>query len=1548
MTNFPSSFYKGLGNGEFERFPIWVTSSNDYQHMIFEDLDGDGDIDLLWGFNIFLNDGAQNLEPFVDSFVSSAAHKNVAADLFGDSRLEVLAFTSSYTPALVLKYSSDTLLDQQIVLIPTSINPSAFWLMDLNDDGNQDVLYKASNKLGHVMNLGNGLFAPYTLLNEGNNVVLSVLERFDFDNDGLSDIVYRHTNKVGWLKNMGGGSYANAVDITTDFTATSSSDPVLMHSCDCDEDGLNELYFNGGSGKMYKLYQNGAAGFEQDHIFTLYGLDRMYFADIDGDGDIDMLPFNAAGYFVSMNEAGTFTTPMSMNNHLPSQSYSRDFPSELTDLTGDGFVDLPIWVHQQWNYNYGEHTRAIAKGPLFNELYSLVPSTSNREQTGTHFKDFAFGDVDGDGLNEMIVAASNEYSYILHQDNSGTYNFNRRQMIPSLDFGKFCNQVKLVDLNGDGLLDVVSRYPDANTNFGTSPCNVSFQDENGNFKKEVGAFYAPAVFHLVDFNNDGYPDLNYRSSYSANNGNGTFGTNYNLNSGVDFFVGISAVGDFNNDGLLEVVYSSKYPNQAGIEYCMNQGDMIFAPAVGISIPGSGSGQETLSVGDLNGDGFDDIIVDDVEGEKLFMIPSGGDGTFGEAIEIFQGNKCAMRGVADWDGDDDLDLFLTSFANAPEDSVIVILNDGTGNFTLGDALTSFRLDYEFQLKDVNGDGRLEVVEVDFSDEDDGLDDNDDIQEYVRVHFSGIEIFGCTDQTACNYIAEANNDDGSCCETGCGCTDVNACNYNDLASCNDGSCIYPGCSDETACNYVLNAGCEGECFYVYNDCGLCDGTEGLPGCMDVNACNYNPLATCETFCSYPGCNDPEACNYYALAGCDGGNCLYQATITGHVFMDVNGNGSYNVSNMFNSDIGLFNWQVTIEELGWVGYTNNSGAFYFGSVPYGTYTVSILNIEEGWDASNAISQTIVVDACPNVVINFLFEPDEYLPYWLMHDIQMNTNIDCFNGLSPGLHIHNAGNTALQGTITLSFDPILDVSIFGGAVVAPTTIQPGLLTWEVNEDLLPGQAFSYRAKLEGPGPGFIGQSFPMELDVSLFNDELGEYYSETWTSNPIVTCSYDPNDKFTDFAGYTDEHHFILREDDLTYNIRFQNTGNAPANDVIIRDTLDVEHLDLTSFLPLYGSHEFTTTISPEGVVAFQFININLPDSICCPIESQGFVAYKIKPREDANGGDVITNNAFIYFDENPPIETNTTWHTIFDCVDELAAFSMNDSTLCAGDTVIFENSAEFIENYTWTINGVQTEGDSLFELIVGPEIYTVELQVSNPICAVSKSAAFEVIEVIIDAGEDVSICEGEDVMLYAESAFPILWSNGESEESIIVSPLETSTYTVTTGDTQGCEGMDEVVVSVYEYPESSFIINGNLLTASDGSLYQWLLNGELIPSATSQSYEIEEDGDYSVLISNEFGCETLSEALFATYTSVSEIDNQSIGVFPNPAGSAVTLSIPYSKSSVQIFNNTGQLVFEQLVVYGPLQLKVASWASGIYEVLVRTTEGLVLTEKLMVERE
>ena len=147
--------------------------------------------------------------------------------------------------------------------------------------------------------------------------------------------------------------------------------------------------------------------------------------------------------------------------------------------------------------------------------------------------------------------------------------------------------------------------------------------------------------------------------------------------------------------------------------------------------------------------------------------------------------------------------------------------------------------------------------------------------------------------------------------CGCTNPDAINFSLSADGDDGTCIISGCTDELACNYNENANedfegqlcdyaeefydCEGNCIEDIDIDGICDDLEVL-GCTNTDADNFNPLATEDDSSCYftiNGCMDELACNYNELANedfegqlCDYAEELYDCE--GNCIEDIDGDG------------------------------------------------------------------------------------------------------------------------------------------------------------------------------------------------------------------------------------------------------------------------------------------------------------------------------------------------------------------------------------------------------------------------------------------------------------------------------------------------------------------------------------------------------------------------------------------------------------------------------------------------------------------------------------
>src|SRR5574343_341612 len=161
-----------------------------------------------------------------------------------------------------------------------------------------------------------------------------------------------------------------------------------------------------------------------------------------------------------------------------------------------------------------------------------------------------------------------------------------------------------------------------------------------------------------------------------------------------------------------------------------------------------------------------------------------------------------------------------------------------------------------------------------------------------------------------------------------------------------------------------------------------------------------------------------------------------------------------------------------------------------------------------------------------------------------------------------------------------------------------------------------------------------PMELITS----------NNTSCHSVIAIGSYDPNDKTTFVNGVQNDSTLLLSEQKLEYVIRFQNTGTAPAQNIYILDTIQPT-LDLSSFEFVASSHPCSVSILEGNVLKFNFPSIMLPDSSSNEPQSHGFVHYTIKQSAQNQIGDILLNTAFIYFDFNAPVVTNTTYDELIE---------------------------------------------------------------------------------------------------------------------------------------------------------------------------------------------------------------------------------------------------------------------------------------------------------------
>lgn len=132
-------------------------------------------------------------------------------------------------------------------------------------------------------------------------------------------------------------------------------------------------------------------------------------------------------------------------------------------------------------------------------------------------------------------------------------------------------------------------------------------------------------------------------------------------------------------------------------------------------------------------------------------------------------------------------------------------------------------------------------------------------------------------------------------------------------------------------------------------------------------------------------------------------------------------------------------------------------------------------------------------------------------------------------------------------------------------------------------------------------------------------------------IVGSLDPNDK-TCLEG--DIITPSLIGEYVHYLIRFENKGTYPAQNIVVKDMIDLSKFDISTLITTSSSHSFVTKISGNNKVEFIFENVNLPFD---DANNDGYIAFKIKTKPTLVVGDSFANEANIYFDYNFPVLTN-----------------------------------------------------------------------------------------------------------------------------------------------------------------------------------------------------------------------------------------------------------------------------------------------------------------------
>ena len=253
-----------------------------------------------------------------------------------------------------------------------------------------------------------------------------------------------------------------------------------------------------------------------------------------------------------------------------------------------------------------------------------------------------------------------------------------------------------------------------------------------------------------------------------------------------------------------------------------------------------------------------------------------------------------------------------------------------------------------------------------------------------------------------------------------------------------------------------------------------------------------------------------------------------------------------------------------------------------------------------------------------------------------------------SARFEVCNDGSTANAGTIDLEYGNFL-----GSVTGISFAKHPGVISF-VSETLgapnntatfsfpgiVPGTCELFQVDFKTPTLTAVNTPFISTAKVSPPSGDPTPDNNNT-TQYSTVVGSFDPNSvlAFPARNGNPKDGGEILRNTDksIKYQIFFQNTGNAPADLVIVRDTLDAK-LDPSSIRGITASHKMKVSLEGDNQVSvFKFDNIYLPDSTSDYAGSIGSIQYEVNLKPGIAVGAQIEKQAAIFFDFNPPVITN-----------------------------------------------------------------------------------------------------------------------------------------------------------------------------------------------------------------------------------------------------------------------------------------------------------------------
>jgi gliding motility-associated-like protein len=342
------------------------------------------------------------------------------------------------------------------------------------------------------------------------------------------------------------------------------------------------------------------------------------------------------------DDAGNnFDIPSSIETISTGQQLSWDLC--MCDFDGDGLNDVVVTNDDAPAITTPSTALSVYRNTSTPIAASFASESSNFYTDPNTTHNIECGDLNGDGLPDIVFTSHDSGQPFIHvyenTSSVGSISFLKRHrlILPDLDGGakRLPKNVRIVDVDLDGKLDlVVGSESQGDNNFfvfrNNFTGNVSF--DTTPITISIPGILQTGSIYPGDFDNDGKQDLAIIATQASTAIFLLRNTSLPGNISFDFIGTISspqsrtriAVADFNLDGKADIATTRFAGSDGGsLEIFQNAGGFSFTPLAQIS--SSSFSPWGLDVGDMNGDGFPDVVIGSLTNEIVYYENNGSTG-----------------------------------------------------------------------------------------------------------------------------------------------------------------------------------------------------------------------------------------------------------------------------------------------------------------------------------------------------------------------------------------------------------------------------------------------------------------------------------------------------------------------------------------------------------------------------------------------------------------------------------------------------------------------------------------------------------------------------------------------------------------------------------------------------------------------------------------------------------------------------------------------------------------------------------------------------------